>query len=501
MTTDSDKNLAEFNRVIREQLHGSAIEMSQISSHRANILSSGGKSHNFPVTDTCRLDNGGIASLPESDWCRLQTKIVAFVPAAGASSRYLSPLFEILEAARAGDAVASKAAIKKLRETGIADCPLPASLRELVQYLDADERVPSGLFKTVADEIDAPKALYPAVTSGESFLEIKRIEHEAIGGISGEVFVCPPGREGDFKHVASRIRSSQSCEFIPQGPSLATIRFEPDGRPALDKYGKISMVPSGHGSLLRLMPEIGQIFAGVDALFIRNIDNVSGNHHEAVHATRKFLKAFDTTFALIKDLRGAIKASDTSECERLSDSILEFWKVRRDSGKSSLDNLLERIFHTQAPTGMAERSRLLSRPLVLMGQVPNTANDVGGTCVFTNIDGQPEKLCLEVPHASADDRAHFLENPRLATHFNPVFVVTEIPDMSSVDRWAGHPFWLIARKSWNGRDVLYQESILYEMLGNSRYANSIFVEVPRAVFNPHKTLKDAGQRGLDYWFK
>ena len=134
-----------------------------------------------------------------------------------------------------------------------------------------------------------------------------------------------------------------------------------------------------------------------------------------------------------------------------------------------------------------------------MGQVPNTSQDVGGTCVFTEIDGVQQKLCLEVPHASETDRKIFLENPHKATHFNPVFVAAEIPDENILRGWQDHPFWLVAKKSWQGRDTYYQESILYEMLGSSHYTNVIFTEVPRLVFNPHKTLKDAGSKTLRDW--
>jgi hypothetical protein len=144
---------------------------------------------------------------------------------------------------------------------------------------------------------------------------------------------------------------------------------------------------------------------------------------------------------------------------------------------------------------------MFARPFVMMGQVPNTQRDVGGTCVFADVEGNPQKICLELPHASPEDRRIFLENPIKSTHFNPVFVVSEIVDQTTINSWSEHPFWLIAKKSWRGRDVYYQESILYELLGSSQYCNVIFVEVPRILFNPHKTLNDASNKNSAYWLR
>jgi hypothetical protein len=136
-----------------------------------------------------------------------------------------------------------------------------------------------------------------------------------------------------------------------------------------------------------------------------------------------------------------------------------------------------------------------------MGQVPNIHNDVGGTPCFIDAPngGAPVKISLELPHVSGVDRKQFLENPLIATHFNPGFCAVEIPQDADYYSKQNRDFWLMAEKVYRGEQVVYYETVLYELLGNSSFANTVFVEVPRLVFNPHKALRDAMNQSLTGW--
>ena len=57
----------------------------------------------------------------------------------------------------------------------------------------------------------------------------------------------------------------------------------------------------------------------------------------------------------------------------------------------------------------------------------------------------------------------------------------------------------MAEKTYRGQAVVYYETVLYELIGHSDFANTVFVEVPRQVFHPHKTLRDALDRTLASW--
>ena len=64
-------------------------------------------------------------------------------------------------------------------------------------------------------------------------------------------------------------------------------------------------------------------------------------------------------------------------------------------------------------------------------------------------------------------------------------VVDNVDEVYETDK---NPFWLVSCKSWKNENVYYHETLLYELLGNSEYANIVFVEVPRLAFLPHKIL-------------
>ncbi len=502
-------SIAEWSQDIRRQIRDAEMDEDIIHRHQRRVVEALARteSRKFPILDTCRIENGGISRLPQrlvpsGQLYARDSGIVAFVPAAGASSRYLTPLIPLMDAARARDIEATRGALGKLALDGVTECPLPRSIQALMEALNArSNHIPDHLFDDVVREIDAPKALYPAVLDGDTFLRMKRLEHAAIGGFLGEIYISPPGRINDFAQEAAKLEAPTLAKFIEQDVSLATLRFEANGQVALDGHGHVSPVPAGHGALLNLLPQVPVMYPGAKAVFIRNIDNVSGNASDVVDVTRNFMECFSTSLALLENLRDAVRHRDHNRTLELSLSWLEFWGCRITAKENAFQLLLEQVFHTTPATDHAVLTRIMERPLVLMGQVPNTTKDIGGTCVFTNIDGRRVKLCLELPHASDADRQEFLEKPLKATHFNPVFVLAEIPCANAMLAWNDHPFWLVARKSWQGRDVFYQESILYEMLGCSDYANVVFTEVPRCVFNPHKSLNDAGQKRLSDWIK
>jgi hypothetical protein len=88
------------------------------------------------------------------------------------------------------------------------------------------------------------------------------------------------------------------------------------------------------------------------------------------------------------------------------------------------------------------------------------------------------------------DRKRFLEDPKKATHFNPVCVAAEIPENPRAYDLEQCPFWILAEKSMLGEPVVYHEIVLYEVIGNSLTANVLFPEISRRLFHPHKTLLD-----------
>lgn len=517
-TLTSDHGLedsAQPSRIthIMSSLRSLGLDPSVISSHQRNVKRFISKAIElvFPVVDTCQKSNGGILPCLAGTDPQLNS-VVSFVPAAGASSRWLAPLAPLMEALRHRDRTEVEGALVLLVETGVADCPLPKSLRSLVAFWREKGHLPKDWrAEDLLVDIDAPKAFYPAVIDGMSFLELKRAEDEAMKGLAGEVFVCPPGRADDFRE---RVKKSASISDLPatffeQGMTLATVRFDSKGDVCLTPDLKVSSVPSGHGALLRLFPDVHRAYPDADSVWIRNIDNVVGTAPEVVAASRDFLGTHRLILNAVKEMRRALAKDDFDQARQLASTLLTRWPLVQAPREEAIDEsnplvrILARLFHAPLQGTISNEwiKALFARPVVTMGQVPNTARDIGGTCVFAIVDGEWQKLCLEVPHASDSDRQTFLADPQKATHFNPVFVAAEIPSDKALQGWNDHPFWLIAKKMWLGQEVWYQESILYEMLGSSKYANVTFVEIPRILFNPHKGLPDARGRQRSHWLK
>ncbi len=500
---------------IASQLYELGMQVDTIARHQRNVLKSIHKSKepSFPIWDTCRPNNGGIIPCIRGVDPGLKS-VVSFIPAAGASSRWLAPLAPLMEALRNLDQREVENALAILVETNIVECPLPEALINLVSYWRENGYLPEGWrADDLLVNIDAPKALYPAVIDSITFLELKRAEDESMNGLAGEVFICPPGRSEDFlrrvKHVSrdEKLRTA----VLEQGMKLATVRFDLEGNVCLSSNGAVSSVPSGHGALLNLLPEVQAVFPEADSIWIRNIDNVVGTSPAVVTASRDFLGTHRFILKTVQKIREALQAGNSVAAQGFAKEMLSQWpeaaNIKEPWNATEIDLndpllvVLSRIFHAplKGNESISEIAALFARPVVTMGQVPNTARDVGGTSVFAEVEGEVQKLCLEVPHASEMDRKVFLANPAKATHFNPVFVAAELPSAEMLNQWNDHPFWLIANKTWMGQKVRYQESILYEMLGSSKYTNITFVEIPRILFNPHKGLPDARGKTRKHW--
>ena len=351
--------------------------------------------------------------------------------------------------------------------------------------------------------------------------------------------------------------------ILEQGPELSTIRFESNGSPFLDAAGRPSLVPAGHGALGALLPKVKQQLPHCETVFIRNIDNINGTNAAIQKTTRSFLEIHAGIRKLVAKVRRELgagellkaaaavtplaKLASTSSCnqtnyqpsEKLSHarnpgdlasrsygsvkgpkftlpsaaaclSYTDPFAVQLELG-SAVDNSLDRTTQAQLAEDanslsvkvLSEETKTLlqyySRPFNLFGQVPNTGKDVGGTPCFIRSKDQHHKVCVEVPHVSVPDRQKYFEDPTKATHFNPVFVAAELYDNPEQYSSRDSAYWLQAEKTFRGKPVTYYETVLYELLGNSAFANVIFVEIPRDLFHPHKTVKDGNGRTLADW--
>ena len=474
------------------------------------------------IIDTLRVDNGGI--LPEdwassSDPTTLQSGFVAFVPAAGAASRYVEPLSSIVTALKSSDHRGLITALEGLRSQGGDRWALPAGLAALLANPRQADTLNGDALMSPMKALDVPKALFPCTLDGLSFLEMKMREHEALAAIDQQLFIVPPSL------VSSQVLASQSATaakpvvFWEQGLEMSTLRVDANGNPIVEDDGSPSMVPAGHGALARLIPKIRQNFPTSHSMFIRNIDNVMGVSAAAVKATEQFFRTHGTILQAIRGVRTALGCGDFSAgheavhtilrnpgTQKLSDNNQAFLTTL-DTKVRPLWELMVRLFGMDPLTIAAQRARfgdlnalvqLFRRPVNTLGQVPNMGSDVGGSPVLIDTAEGRVRICLELMHATPEDQEKFMRNPQRATHFNPVIVAAEVPENDQT--YTQSPlFWIMAAKTYRKKKVFYYETALYELLGNTRTANATFVEVPRLLFNPHKVLADTQGRFGSNW--
>ncbi|MBP6218127.1 MAG: DUF4301 family protein [Oligoflexales bacterium] len=484
-------------------------------------------SRTFSVVGGCRLDNGRLISL--SDWLaqldpRVQRKdclkTASFIPASGLATRYLEPFSKLLQDLELGNLKAQVSDYIQA-EWSLPEEVLPL-LHKTLENLDETEK------QFLYSLLERPKALFPCrkILDGKeyklSFLEMKILEEKALAHTGALFFVASPKNQDRYLELirhSSRNETNSSSKgsqkdtpiySLVQGSALSTLRFDERGRPQRDEHGELVLAPGGHGTLIHLFPEVKKIDPNLDSIFIRNIDNVVGWSDEVLRVTQSFLCFYRQSYTQVKNIRKALSKSDLTEASEHAASLRSFLPKRslpledqqfiervENSEEKFVWELLFSVFQISVPLAgdgsLATLKRLFDRPFNILGQVPNTGHDLGGSPLVVESPYGRISVVLELPHVCEQDRKDFLEDIHAVTHFNPVFAICELVDHPELyyDR-ADSPFWILAKKKWMGKDVYHHESLLYELVGNSCFANMILLEVPRILFNPHKSLSDSG---------
>ncbi len=465
--------------------------VAQLEAHQEESVS-------FPMVVPCRLDNGRIFSLETVAPAFSKTDlshIVAMVLAAGASTRYFQSYGDLQVALWTQDLLCLQKEAYRLLTADVAlTSPLRGALTDIVQ-----EEVPS---RQAMDNLQAalslPKALQAFSSSGTTFLAHKIEAHASFSFLQGQVFVIPPGFLQDFERAPPPV-TSPPILWETQDASLSTLRFDPKtGEPWREARGALSPVPAGHGVLLEKFAAIRQRFAEVKSVWIHNIDNTATGDlsvavpflqtHEAVRASMVQLRlyAVQGDFAAASAEAAALQARfPVRELASHEQAFVQ----NQDTEVQALWRFLFQVF--QLPISIARSQPLavlLARPVNLLGVVRNLGTDIGGAPVVVRTPQGEVAVCLELPHIADESRADF-SDPAQVTHFNPVYLCAEWVD-PRMYRGEEHPYWLLARKTWQGHPVCYHETLLSELVGNAELANVIFLEVPRRIFCPHKAIEE-----------
>lgn len=404
------------------------------------------------------------------------------------------------------------------------------------------------LTRIVLDQFDSvPKALVPIHNGTETLLCLNMKQHIALCSRGPIYFVTGVEQDEAFhREIVSckaRIIASGQITFnecptklLTQGLEHSTIRFSEDGEPVLEDDGRYSVVAGGHGEIVYLFDRIADAETNARCLHVRTIDNIFGTSQDALQDLSQlavfFFQLKACVDALRLELHELINQHVSAPSPRLllseqgqqtlarlrvltaqTEGILQEAIYLPRSAQFTLDDVrstCESLFcwpksarDSNDIEMVARLIRHLMRPLSVFGVVPIQSQDVGGIPVYArNPLGDVFKVCIESSHISENDRVRLLQRNQTNGHFNSALVFVET-DMShsrcngsikqervNFSKLASTDVFLIAKKQHKGQSVLYHELAMFEILSHSEHVNSIFVEIPRSLFKPHKSILD-----------
>lgn len=338
-----------------------------------------------------------------------------------------------------------------------------------------------------------PKALLPATCEGDTFLDIKLLEQKELLPTCSNVIIVPLNYKEKFENIL--FSHTQSKWFVlEQAQALSTIRFEMNGNPYLIEDKRYAPVPAGHGELINLFDEIMQVYPHAYALHFRNIDNIIGIQSQQ----KEEISLFAESFYLLRSALETVRKSVTDAIKNL-----QFIQDIQDESYITAIEFLRMIYPTLLPDmycqSQVEQAKILShlnKPLSVFGVVKKLPGDQGGGPVFIQTEtGEKIKICLEMTHANQQDYDKYFGIDGNLPYFNPVLVFFETKTGSGVQpnfkEFFDDKFWFLSKRQYLNQDVCYHETALYELIGNSKNTNLVFVEVPRSLFKPHKYFLDS----------
>lgn len=452
-----------------------------------------------------QLDDKGLSkySAAWKDYLSKEKKIFKFVPASGAASRMFKNLFEFLEADYTVPTTDfEKDFFESIHNFAFFDALNVVSIKNDGKGID--DLIADGKFKAIVENLLTEKGLnYGNLPKGllqfHKYADYSRTpveEHLKEGSLyakntEGEVnihFTVSPEHHPLFLQLIDKVKARYEeiyqvkfdISFSEQKPSTDTIAADAENQPFRDKNGKILFRPGGHGALIENLNELD-----ADVIFIKNIDNVVPESHNAVEQKYKEI------------LAGVLVTMQAKAFEYLT--LIDSGKYRHEDLMEILYFLQNELCTKNPETKTLEDGELvlylkrkLDRPFRTCGMVKNVGEPGGGPFIAQNPDGTFSLQILESSQIDMKDpekKAMFEQG----THFNPVDLVCGVKDYRGnkfdlpnyVDKNTG----FISLKSKNGRDL---KALELPGLWNGAMSdwNTIFVEVPVETFNPVKTVND-----------
>lgn len=433
------------------------------------------------VMNPCRVGDG-ILSLTEDQKDQYRQlahqtapSVTLFVPASGSGSRMFEFLKEFIHypnpenaqrAARFYSRLSEFALFRKLPKNiqkNYLDGKL--QLEELIDYLLGSEglnfgNIPKGL---IPFHIQEPFILNPFQEQllQAAQLSVARCQYH---------FTIQQEFEKDFKEAIDQIAALTSRTFevtySVQDPSTDAFVFKTDGQLLKNADGRVVRRPAGHGTLLRNLDVLDSEY-----ILVKNIDNVQ---HFSQQLTSNI--TWEVLLGLLMQIRSDLK---------------QFVQSNDFDGLCSWNERFA-LFDQQWLMQQKDNAwqALLNRPLRVCGMVKNDGQPGGGP-FYVSVNGQKSKQIVEKAQLTQLPNASQLLLQ--STHFNPVMMVLSPCDLDgkphSLENFIDPSTYFVVDKQQDGESVKFVEQ---PGLWNGAMAhwNTLFVEVPSAIFSPVKSVLD-----------
>lgn len=425
-------------------------------------------------------------------------RLLKFVPASGAASRMFAAWFEAIENSAGPPSEFVKSFFRRFKKYPFSGVVLRD--RRASRYLKRKD-IPTLLHYTLSEAglgLGAlPKALIPFHLYGVRESRTALEEHivEASSYLSGGHGVChlhftvsPEHQqriEQEIKDVVrryeKRFRLKYRISTSVQLPSTNTIAVDEFNVPARDSGGGLIFRPGGHGTLLQNLQDID-----ADFIFVKNIDNI---------VPERQLKKILPCKKILGGLAIRIQQQTFSYLRQLCREPVADAKLKE------ITDFAARTLHVAFPPGFSRRPSaekktflfsMLNRPLRVCAVVRNEGEPGGAPFWVEEPDGRLTLQIVERAHVDQHHRGQWARWMR-AEYFNPVDMVCCTKDYQGkkfhLKNYVNQDAYLITRKNEKGKIV---NALEYPGLWNGCMArwNTVFVEMPLAIFNPVKTVED-----------
>ncbi len=425
-------------------------------------------------------------------------KMVKFIPASGAASRMFTGWYAAADRGTFGNDGLDRSFFRDLRRM-----PFISLLKQndnthrLLRKKNVRAVLQSILLPSGLNYGGLPKALlsFHAYRGGEVRTALEEHLREAADLIADRRNVCRLHVTVSAEHVQpvksflrlSIPRLEESCgvrfrvELSLQSPSTSIVAADGQSRPFRDEDGCLVFRPGGHGALLQNLQRID-----ADFIFVKNIDNIPPEPlQEKILPYKKVLGGL-----MIETQRQVYSYLRRLERKDLS---LPDLRAVADFCRDALNSDIPKEFSKLAAREKRQwLFRLLNRPLRVCGMVRNEGEPGGGPFWVLEKDQSRTLQIVESAHVdfSLPQQADIWSK---ASYFNPVDMVCCTKNYRGekfiLDDYVNRDAYLISPKTEKGRELQAQE---LPGLWNGGMAlwNTIFVELPLAVFNPVKTVYD-----------